>query len=108
MSGSLVFTNNVLHKLKDRNISHELIYNVVHYYDKSFSGDQPGTTVFQKDTSIGFVNVIGKRIENNKWLILTFWSKNTNTKFVGKYDSRYKNASFLKRIWLDLISTFGL
>ena len=105
MVGKVIYTNNVLQKFKEQNVSRDTIYNTMSFYDKTYAGNGPGVTVFQKNTSIGQVSVLAKRVQHGDWLVISYWIKGN-----GQHHNapRYSKDSFWKRVLNDLKSLVGL
>jgi hypothetical protein len=101
------FTNSARQKIRQFNLTENMIHDAIQFPDRTSPGRDKGTTLFQKSMSVGWVTVVAKQ-DRGEWLILSCWAKGAKSNYKKPYDSRYKNASFWKRVWLDILTTFGL
>lgn len=104
-----IFTKNALNRVHEVNLSQKIIYDTVENSDNVYPGREPEVKKYQKNWDFGLVTVIGKKTNRGDFLVISCGAQYNEAKFYKKpEDPRYKNASFLKRIFLDIIKTFGL
>jgi hypothetical protein len=106
---SLIFTNNAMRGIQKFDLTKDIIYGVVQNYDRKGPGRDPGTTIYHRETgAAGFVTVVGKN-KGNEVLIISCWARRPQGGYArAKDDPRAKNAGFWKRVWLDILHTFGM
>ncbi len=104
---NISFTNSALESIHRNNLTRDIISNVVSNSDRSFPGKQSGSTMYSKATSSGVISVVTRHTDQGQ-LVVTCWVKKGQGSSHFDQDSRYKNASFWKRVWLDFLTTFGL
>ena len=109
---NVIWTNHVLERLHDRNISRELALKTLQYPDSSVRGKKSGTVEFIKDINSRKVTVIAAQNENREWIILSCW---VYPPFPGSIDIKkkkaylhYKHSSLTGKIWIRLKQAIGL
>lgn len=106
---NIVLTKNAMNKLRALNLSRQTIYDTVSNADKIIPGREEDVSLYEKGWAYGSVTVIAKKIEGGKLLIISLSARYKTTQSQPKpEDPRYKNASFLRRIFLDISKLFGL
>jgi hypothetical protein len=111
MSGTYIWTNHALKRLKERKIPNELINKTLLYPDRTIR-QQDKTTELQKRIDGKTIAAIVKKNERGENIVLSCW---INPPFPGTKDhkkrQRYfamKNASFMKKLWLKVLTRLGL
>lgn len=105
---NIILTKNALNKIHEVNLSQKIIYDTVNSPNKTFPGKQPGATIFQKQMDFGLVTVIGKMNEKGEIIVFTCWWKSTKNSYISSTDARFKDKSFLEKIFLHLLKILGL
>jgi hypothetical protein len=103
---NLIFTNNALRSIHQYDLTKDIIYGVVHNYDRTSPGRESGTTIYHRATTAsGFVSVVARQ-KGNDTLVISCWAKKSMHHYRTPNDKEYNKASFWKRVLLDLIGIF--
>jgi len=95
--GGVIWTNHVLDRLKERNISQSEAYYSFQHPDTSRYANTQKAYVYQKFYDNYLIEVVAKKNEKKEWIILSVWKKNI-------YLNKNKQSnSFLMRIIKKLL-----
>ncbi|CAN5245393.1 hypothetical protein BH09PAT2_BH09PAT2_11180 [soil metagenome] len=106
-----IWTNHVLDRLRDRNISQDIAWKALQYADKTMPGNKSGTTEFIKHINNHTITTVATLSENREWVVLSCWA---HPPFPGSIDIqkkkaylRYKQSSITGKIWIQIKRAFG-
>lgn len=102
---NLIFTNSALRSIHQYDLTKDILYGVVHNYDRKSPGRDPGTMVFHKETGSGYITAIVKN-KGNDQLLLACWAKKPQHHYNSLKDKNYEKASFWKRVLMDIMGIF--
>lgn len=112
MSKPIIFTKHALQRLDERSFSKRLVEETLESADKVLQGKETGTLEYFKKYSDFTVTAIATKNEEGALLVLSCWR---DPPVYGTHDYRkkkrykeFKRAGFWKRLWLDILTSFGL
>ncbi len=100
---NLILTNHACHRLSDRSLRRESIYQVVNNPEKQFSLEE-GKTKFIKTVNERRYHVIAKHLDDEqKWLVISIWVRGEEDRAPLSWQLitlPFKGISYiLKQIW---------
>ncbi|SRR5258708_2187597 len=110
--GGVIWTNHALERLTQRGLTQQLAIEAYHHPDRSYSGNQAGSIVYEKKYQNSLITIIAKQNERSEWLILSAW---IDPPLPGTVDAkkkesylRYQRAGFWGKMWISLKRQLGL
>ncbi len=99
-----IWTNHALARLTNRKLPQNLAYKAFQHPDETFKNSD-GSFEYRKRFGLHLVTVIAKQNERKQWVIISCWidppMKGTEDHIKRSRYYEYKNASWLKRLWID-------
>ena len=89
--GNIIWTNHALERLKERNISQSDAWATWNRPDQSRKGTAPDSWVYYKTYGNQKIEVVAKKDEKGKWIVLSVWSRE-----VFENQRKNKHESFLR------------
>ncbi len=109
--GGVIWTNHVLERMEQRQLSRDMTLKAFRSPDKSFAGKEYGTTEYQKQFGNSRVTVIAKQNEKSEWLILSTWIDppvpGTNDSYKKNQWKNYQKAGFWGKMWITFRQQLG-
>lgn len=110
--GGVIWTNHVLERLKQRDLSQDIALQAFKYPDKTLKGKKKDTIEYQKTFQKSLITLIAIKNEKNEWVIISGW---IDPPLPGSYDykkkeeyKKYQKASFLGKLFLTFKKQLGL
>ena len=94
----VIFTKHILHRIKQRGISHEYVYWVWRKPDQLRQSKATESTIFKRKLNDYWFYVVGKKNAQSQWVLLTCWSR-----AIVKARQGSKKVSFWKNLWRMLV-----
>ncbi|HSX09392.1 MAG TPA: DUF4258 domain-containing protein [Candidatus Saccharimonadales bacterium] len=111
MANNYIWTNHAIQRLKERKIPRKLIDQALYSPDKKLHKNASVTEQQKRIDGVTFAVII-KENEKGEKIIVSCW---VNPPFPGTKDHRLrqrffamKKASFMKKLWLTLLTQLGL
>lgn len=108
----IILTNHAKDRIKERSFDEGVVISTVEKPDSVASGKQKGTLEYVRKFGISKVTVIVKENEKQERIILSCW---IDPPMPGTKDAKrrerylkYKKASIMERVVMDILSIFGL
>lgn len=95
--GGIIWTNHVLVRLKERNISQSDVFYSFQHPDTSRYAKTQKAYIYQKYFDSYLIEVVARKNEKNEWIILSAWKKNV---------VRKKNKKTAENIFVSLFKKF--
>ncbi len=89
--GGVIWTNHALQRLKERGIKQGDAWATFNRPDQSRYAKSKGAWVYYKTYGTEKIEVVAKKNEQNKWVILTVWSRPVYDQHT--YQKDYKNSA---------------
>lgn len=109
---SLIFTNHLRDRLRDRRMSSAQIEQAFYTPDAKYAGKESGTTVFEKRFGSQVVTLIAKFTPEHEWIAISAW---IDPPYAGTQDARkkelwiaYRKAGFWGKWWITLRRILGV
>lgn len=106
-----IWTNHVLERLHDRNISRDTAWKTLRYPDSTHPGKKADSTEFIKQIENHTITVIATQNEKREWVIMSCWA---HPPYPGSIDIKkkkaylqYKHSSLTGKIWIQIKRAFG-
>jgi len=98
--GGVIWTNHALERLKERGISQSDAWATWNRPDQSRQGSSnKGSWVYYKTYGNEKIEVVAKKDETGKWIILSVWSRPTYGKQQHTSDAKDEGKSIMRRIF---------
>lgn len=109
---TIIFTNHARDRIRERSFDESAVIGTVEKPDSVTKGKQTGTLEYVRKYGISRVTVIVKENEKNEKVILSCWIDppmpgTKDAKKKARY-LKYQKAGLLERVFMDLMSIFGL
>lgn len=91
--GGVIWTNHAMERLRERNISQSDAWATWRNPDQSRYAKSKEAWIYYKNYGEQRIEVVAKKNDKGKWLILSVWSKS------GFSNKTTKNKSLLQLIW---------
>jgi len=99
--GGVIWTNHALERLRERGISQGDAWATFNRPDQSRKGsNQKGSWVYYKTYGSEKIEVVAKKNEEGKWIVLSVWSRPVYEKTVKQKDRGEDKKT--KPLWLRL------
>lgn len=82
--GGVIWTDHALERLRERGIKQEDAWAVFNRPDQSRYTKSKSAWIYYKIFGNRRIEVVAKKNEEGKWIILSVWSKSVNKKLSGK------------------------
>lgn len=109
---SLIFTNHVRDRIRDRHMSVSQVENTYYSPDEKHPGKEPGTTMYRKRYGHQTVTLIASQNEKREWIAISAWidPPNVGTQDAKKkaYWKEYKRAGFWGKFWVLFKQSIGI
>lgn len=109
--GGIIWTNHVLERLSQRDITQENALVTFRHPDKSFPGKKGGSFEYIKYFGEKRLTLIGKQNREKEWVIISAW---VDPPLPGSMDEKrqqaykaYRSARGVKKIWLSIMRQLG-
>lgn len=100
--GGVIWTNHILQRMKERGLTQSDVLWVFNHPEKTVAASDPGAYRFYRNHNNLRLEVIAKKNEEGKWIMMSCWSK----PLYGAERLKFKNPwSLLWRIPLFIIKT---
>lgn len=104
----VIFTNNALRKIREDNLSQEIIYEVIRNGQRNFSQHEKGICQYKSTKNYGVVTVLAKDLNQGDRLVISCGLKKSYSNKDAPLDPRLKNASLFKKVIVHLLKMVGL
>jgi hypothetical protein len=100
---NLIWTNHILQRMKERNLSYDDVYWVFSKPEEIKESKAQGGKKFSRNYKGKWYTIVAKKNEKSQWVLLTCWEKDErqhkdrNRKHGKKYNRR--NIGFWKNLW---------
>jgi len=109
---TIILTNHAKDRIRERSFDERAVVSTVEKPDLVSAGKQKGTLEYARKFGISKVTVIVKENEKKEKIILSCWidPPMPGTKDAKRRERylRYKKASILEKVVMDILSIFGL
>lgn len=108
----IIFTKHSLQRLNERLFNRRMVNETIENPDKVIPGKENGTLEYQKKQGKQTVTAIVRKGTHGQNLVLSCWVDppvyGTQDYRKKKRYAKYQKASFWGKLWMDLLSIFGI
>ncbi len=97
--GGVIWTNHALERLRERGIKQGDAWAVFNRSDQSRYAKSKNAWIYYKTFDNQKIEVVAKKNEEGKWIILSVWSRSVDKKSPGKKNGRNGLLSGLLRFF---------
>lgn len=94
----VIWTNHILDRMKQRDLSYDDVYWVFRNPDKSNYAKTKGAWKFSRQHRDYILTIVATKNEKGEWVLMSCWWKDLDKKRAEEYEKK-KVESWLKKFW---------